>query len=265
MIARRASAGADAGGDRQPISAGVSEARRASWAVGLAVAAYGVSFGALAVASGLDVWQACVLSLLMFSGGSQFALIGVLASGGVAAGPAAIAGAALLGLRNGLYAVRVSPIVGRGFWRRLLAGHLTIDESTAVATAQAEPEAQRAGFWWTGWIIFLGWNLTTLIGALLGDLLGDVSAYGLDAAAAAAFLGLLWPRLRALQPVVVAIGAAVVAAVTIPVLPAGLPVILAALVAIVVGLLDLLGRPEPSPVAPHAEIPPAPDTGEADR
>ncbi|WP_168915636.1 AzlC family ABC transporter permease [Microcella flavibacter] len=244
---------------------GVAEARRASWAVGLAVAAYGVSFGALAVASGLDVWQACVLSLVMFSGGSQFALIGVLASGGAAAGPAAIAGAALLGLRNGLYAIRVSPIVGAGFWRRLLAGHLTIDESTAVATAQATPEGQRAGFWWTGWIIFLGWNLMTLLGALLGDLLGDVSAYGLDAAAAAAFLGLVWPRLRALQPVAVAVGAAVVAAATIPVLPAGVPVILAALVAVVVGPLDLLGRPVAAPIEHHADVPPAPDAGEADR
>ncbi len=55
---------------------------RASFAVGLAVAAYGVSFGALAVASGLDVWQTCVLSLFMFSGGSQFALTSWLAPQG---------------------------------------------------------------------------------------------------------------------------------------------------------------------------------------
>ncbi|HQG70693.1 MAG TPA: AzlC family ABC transporter permease, partial [Rhodoglobus sp.] len=70
---------------------------RASFAVGLAVAAYGISFGALSVAAGLDVWQTCVLSLLMFSGGSQFALVGILAIGGAAAGGAAIASAALLG------------------------------------------------------------------------------------------------------------------------------------------------------------------------
>ena len=223
-----------------------SAARRAAWraslAVGLAVSAYGVSFGALAVASGLDVWQTCVLSLVMFSGGSQFALIGVLASGGAAAGPAAIAGATLLGLRNGLYAIRVSPIVGPGWAKRLLAGHLTIDESTAVATAQSTLAGQKIGFWATGAIIYIGWNLTTLIGALLGDLLGDVSSWGLDAAAAAAFLGLVWPRLRALQPVVVAIAAAVVCAVLIPVLPPGLPVLVAALVAVVVGLPDLFGR-----------------------
>lgn len=220
------------------------EALKASVAVGLAVAAYGVSFGALAVASGLTVWQACVLSLVMFSGGSQFALIGVIAAGGVAAGPAAIAGATLLGLRNGLYAIRVSPIVGPGFAKRVVAGHLTIDESTAVATAQAVPSAQRVGFWATGIIIYVGWNLMTLVGALLGNLLGDVSAFGLDAAAAAAFLGLLWPRLQSLQPVAVAVGAAVVAVVLIPLVPPGIPVLAAALVGVVAGVAA--ARKEPA-------------------
>jgi len=215
---------------------------RAALGVGLAVSAYGVSFGALAVASGLDVWQTCVLSLLMFSGGSQFALVGVLASGGASAGPAAIASATLLGIRNGLYSMRMSPIIGGPWWRRLLAGHWTIDESTAVGTAQPTLRGQRIGFWVTGAVIYIGWNLTTLIGALLGDLVGDVRMYGLDAAAAAAFLGLLWPRLTARQPVVVAIAAAVVAAVLVPWLPPGLPVLAAALVAIVVGVTNLFGR-----------------------
>ena len=178
----------------------VSVAIRASFAVGLAVAAYGISFGALSVASGLDVWQTCVLSLLMFSGGSQFALVGVLASGGAAAGGAAIASAALLGTRNGLYALRVAPFIGGPWPKRVLAAHWTIDETTAVSTAQHSLEGQRAGFWWTGAIIYLGWNLTTLAGALIGDLLGDVSQYGLDAAAAAAFLGLLWPGSSSCNP-----------------------------------------------------------------
>jgi len=227
-----------------PRSPEVTVAIRSSTAVGLAVAAYGISFGALAVAAGLDVWQTCVLSLLMFSGGSQFALVGVLATGGTAAGGAAIASAVLLGARNSLYALRVSPMIGPGRIKRLLAGHWTIDETTAVSTAQPTLESQRAGFWWTGFIIYVGWNLTTLVGALVGDQLGDVSQYGLDAAAAAAFLGLLWPRLKQLQPVVVAVGAAVVAAVLMPVLPPGLPVLAAALVAVVVGLTNWLGTRE---------------------
>ncbi|MCW4384561.1 AzlC family ABC transporter permease [Salinibacterium sp. SYSU T00001] len=206
--------------------------------VAAAVSAYGVSFGALAVAAGLDVWQACVLSLVMFSGGSQFALVGVLASGGAAAGPAAIAGATLLGSRNAIYAMRMGPIVGPGILRRLAAAHLTIDESTAVGTAQGTPEEQRRGFWLTGILVFVGWNLTTLAGALLGDLLGDVSRYGLDAAAAAAFLGLLWPRLSSLQPVAVAVAAAVVATALTPWVAPGLPVLAAAVVAVVVGLTN---------------------------
>lgn len=221
-----------------PVRVAVKEAV----AVAVAVSAYGVSFGALAVAAGLDIWQTCVLSLLMFSGGSQFALIGVLASGGVAAAPAAITSAALLGARNGLYAMRLATIVGRPWWRKAAAAHFTIDESMAVSTAQEEPRAQRVGFWLTGILIFIGWNLTTLVGALVGDAVGDVSRFGLDAAAAAAFLGLLWPRLKQLQPVVVAIAAAVVCAALVPVLPAGLPVLAAAVVAVVVGLTNWWGR-----------------------
>jgi predicted branched-subunit amino acid permease len=222
-------------------STDTSAAVRASLAVGLAVAAYGVSFGALAVASGLDVWQTCVLSLFMFSGGSQFALIGVLASGGVAAGPAAITSAALLGVRNSLYSMRMSPIIGGAWWFKALAAHWTIDETTAVSTAQPTLRGQRVGFWVTGAIIYVGWNLTTLIGALLGDLVGDVRMFGLDAAAAAAFLGLLWPRLKTRQPIAVAALAAVVAALLIPWLPPGLPVLAAAVVAIVVGITNWLG------------------------
>ena len=227
---------------------------RAGIAVGVASSAYGISFGALATASGLDVWQACVMSLLMFTGGSQFALIGVLASGGLAAGPSAIAGAALLGARNGIYGIRMKPVVaGHGFWQTFVAAWLTIDESTAVAVAQPDLRRQRVGFWTTGITIFILWNLTTLIGALIGDALGDIRQYGLDAAAPAAFLGLLWPRLRKLQPIAVAVGAAVVAVALTPVLPTGIPVLAAALVAVIVGLTNWLGRKDELAKLPEGE------------
>jgi predicted branched-subunit amino acid permease len=203
--------------------------------VALATSAYGVSFGALATASGLDVWQTCVLSLLMFTGGSQFAFIGVFGAGGLAALPTAIASAAMLGVRNAAYGMRMAPIVGTTFWRRLGALHFTIDESTAIALAQTSDRARRVGFWVTGIAIYIGWNATTLVGALLGDVVGDPRAYGLDAAAAAAFLALLWPRLRGRQPIAVGVAAAVVATVLTPVLMPGVPVLIAAVVAIVVG------------------------------
>lgn len=217
--------------------------RRDAIGVGLATAAYGISFGALAVAAGLDVWQTCFLSLVMFTGGSQFALVGVLASGGIAAGGSAIVTAALLGIRNVVYGMRMKPVVDRGgLARRIAAAWITIDESTAVALAQSEDRAARIGFWLTGIVIFVGWNLTTLIGALIGDAIGDTSAWGLDAAAAAAFLGLLWPRLKRFQAGAVAVGAALVATLATPVLMPGLPVLVAALVAFVVGWFDLSSR-----------------------
>lgn len=218
---------------------GTGRAWRQGLSVALATSAYGISFGALAVASGLDVWQACVLSLVMFTGGSQFAFVGVFAGGGLAALPAAVASAALLGVRNIAYGIRMSPIVGATWWSRALAVPFTIDESTAVALAQTHSRARIAGFWVTGIGIYVGWNLSTLAGALLGDVLGDPRAYGLDAAAAAAFLALLWPRLRGLQPIAVGIAAAVVATVLTPVLMPGVPVLIAALVAVAVGWFDL--------------------------
>ena len=216
-------------------------ATRQGLAVALATSAYGISFGALSVASGLDIWQTCVLSLLMFTGGSQFAFVGVVAAGGPAAAPAAIASSALLGVRNAAYAMRMAPVVAGGFWRKLTATHFTIDESVAVGLAQDAPRARQAGFWVTGIAIWVGWNLSTLLGALLGDVLGDPRSYGLDAAAAAAFLALLWPRLRGRQPLAVAAGAAVVAALLTPWLMPGIPVIAAAGVAVAVGLFDPRG------------------------
>ena len=226
-------------------------ALRAGLAVGIAVATYGFSFGALSVASGLDVWQTCVLSLFLFSGGSQFAVVGVLASGGLAAGWTAIASSAFLGLRNGIYSIRMAPIVGTSVWIRPAAAQLTIDESTAVALNQDEPRAQRVGFWTTGIAVYIGWNLTTLAGALVGNVLGDVNGLGLDAVAAAAFLGLLWPRLKQLQAGVVAAASAVLATALIPFAPPGVPVLAAALVALLVGLTNWFDRANSHPANSH--------------
>lgn len=210
--------------------------------VGLATGLYGVSFGALSVAAGLDVWQTQVLSLLMFSGGSQFAFIGIIAASGlgsVAIG-AAVVSAWLLGIRNGFYAVRMAPILERVGLQKLIPALLTIDESTAVATAQSETSDQRNGFWFTGLAVFVFWNLATLLGAFLGDAIGDPATWGLDAAAAAAFLGLIWPRLKERQALAVAALSMVVAVVLTPALPAGVPVLVAGAIAIVFGIFNWL-------------------------
>jgi predicted branched-subunit amino acid permease len=211
---------------------------RQALSIGAATGAYGISFGALAVAGGLSVAQACALSLVMFTGGSQFALVGVVGAGGSPA--AAIATATLVGARNGFYGLQMARILRPRGVRRLLAAHVTIDESTAVGTTQAavrpdRPDLAPLGFWATALAVFTLWNAATLLGALVGDALGDPRTYGLDAAAAAAFLALLWPRLGDARTRAVAAGAVVVAAALVPLVPPGVPVLAAAVVALVAG------------------------------
>jgi predicted branched-subunit amino acid permease len=209
---------------------------RDSLSVSFTVGAYGVAFGAAAVANGFSVLQSCLLSLLTFSGASQFAVIGVIGAGGSAI--SGIATASLLGFRNGLYGVLMAPILKvRGF-KRLIAAHITIDESTGVSLSQEArgPEAMREGFWLTGFGVFIFWNLFTLAGALGAKAMGDPSAWGLDAAVPAAFLGLVWPRLKSSTDKTLAIIAAVFAIATTPFLPAGLPIIGTAVIAVIAGL-----------------------------
>lgn len=204
-------------------------------AVGVATGAYGLSFGAISVASGLDVWQSCALSLLVFTGASQFALVGVIGSGG---NPlfGAVSGL-LLGTRNTLYGIKVAPMVGWHGRRRAAAAHILIDESTAMTLTRTSREHARAGFLSTGLAVFVLWNLATLVGALAGDSLGDPRTYGLDAAVGGAFLGLLWPRLDTTRNRVAAVLGAALALSLVPVTPAGVPVLAASVVALGLGLL----------------------------
>lgn len=221
--------------------------RRTGLSIGLATGLYGISFGALATASGLNVWQAMVLSAVMFTGGSQFAFIGVVGGGGSAIG-AALA-AVLLGIRNTLYGLILAPSLPRTGLRGIARAQLTIDESAALAASGTTTEEKRAGFWAAGVWVYVFWNLFSLLGALAGQYVADPSAWGLDAAAAAAFIALLWPRLRSGDAVAIAVAAAVIALVTTPMLPAGLPVLAAAAVAVVAGLLPSRGRRAGGPPA----------------
>jgi predicted branched-subunit amino acid permease len=211
--------------------------------IALATGAYALSFGAVSTAAGLSLLQTSVLSLAMFSGGSQFATVAVLGSGGSAL--TAAAAAVLLGSRNALYGLRLSSLLGVRGPRRLVAAQLVIDESTAMSLGRDDDRLNRLGFWATGAGVFALWNLGTLIGALAAHALPNVKSIGLDAAAPAAFLALLAPRVRSRLALVVAAAAPAVAMAGVPFLPIGAPVLVAALVAIVTGALT--ARPSRAP------------------
>ncbi|WUQ25386.1 AzlC family ABC transporter permease [Streptomyces sp. NBC_00236] len=206
--------------------------------VGIAVGLSGFAFGVTAAGSGLSLLQICALSLLVFTGASQFALVGALAAGG---NPyTAAAGAFFLGVRNSFYGLRLSQLLALPGALRPLAAQWVIDETTAVTLPQPTRRAARIGFTVTGLTIYVLWNVTTLVGALGAEALGDTAAWGLDAAGPAAFLALLAPMLKSTTERVTAALAVVLALGLLPVLPAGVPVLLAALAAPAV--LFLMGR-----------------------
>jgi predicted branched-subunit amino acid permease len=202
--------------------------------IGIAAGAYGVSFGAISVSAGLSVLQTCALAALMFTGASQITFVGIIAAGGSAWTAASTA--ALLGTRNALYGVRLSSLLEVTGARRFLAAHFVIDETTAMAIARDTPAESRLAFWITSAILFSIWNVANLVGALATEVLPDPKALGLDAAPPAAFLALIAPRLRAREPVAIALAAGVVALALVPFVPPGVPLLVVAVLVVAYGL-----------------------------
>jgi 4-azaleucine resistance transporter AzlC len=194
--------------------------------LGIAVGVYAISFGVASVAAGASIPQTCAMSLLVFTGASQFSAVSVIASGGSAG--SAMGGALLLAARNGVFGLTMSSRLPGRLSTRLVAAQLTIDESTAMATAQKEPDLQRIAFWCTGVAIYVFWNIGTLIGALAGNAI-DPKTFGLDAAIPAAFVAMVWPHTRTRRGLQAALIGAALCLLTVPILPVGVPILAAAL------------------------------------
>jgi 4-azaleucine resistance transporter AzlC len=207
---------------------------RTAVSVAFTVGLYGAAFGAAGVTAGFSILQTCLLSILLFSGASQFAVVGIMGAGGSAI--SAIATATLLGFRNALYGLQMAPILKVSGLKRVLAAQITIDESTAVATLQENDEDRKRGFYITGVGVYIFWNLFTYLGALGASAIGDPSVWGLDAAVPAAFCGLIWPRLKHKKQFLVSAIAIVWALLLTPIAPAGIPIITTVLLAVIFGV-----------------------------
>src|SRR6516225_6363544 len=213
----------------------------------LAVWFIGLSYGAIAVASGFPLWVPAAQSILVLAGASEFLFIGIVASGG---NPFAAALAGLLvNARHLPYGLALPNVTGSnvtrpnvtgpdggergltgsgwGWGRRLLGSHVMNDESVAFALAQEDLPRQRAAYWACGLGVLLCWPAGAILGALIGRAIGNTGAFGLDAMFPAVILALIVPALRHRVTVRAALIGAVIALATTPFLPAGLPVLLA--------------------------------------
>lgn len=204
----------------------------ASVTLGAVVGVFAVVFGAVAVAAGGSVLQACAMSLLVFTGASQFTAVSVVDSGGTTG--SALSAAMLLAARNGVYGLTMASHLDGPLARRLVAAQLTIDETTAMATAQATPAHRRAAFWITGGSVYVFWNLGTLVGAVAASAI-DPATYGLDAAFPAGFVALLAPQFRTRVGRRAGLLGGTICLVTIPFVPVGLSILCAG-AAVVLGI-----------------------------
>ena len=196
-------------------------------AIGVATGAYGISFGVLAQAAGLSLLQTIAMSALVFTGATQFSVIGTISAGGALG--TAIGNGLLLAARNAAYGIAMTPLLRGSLARRVFGSQIVIDESTAMARAQDDPETARRALLTTGISVYVFWNSGTIVGALAGGAIRDPAAFGLDAMFPAAFLALLAPQLRQPGAVRAAVAGALIAAVLVPFTPPGIPVLAAAL------------------------------------
>ena len=206
---------------------------RTSLSVAFTVGLYGAAFGAAGITAEFSILQTCLLSLLLFSGASQFAVVGIMGAGGSAV--SAIATATLLGFRNALYGLQLAPILKVTGLKRIIASQITIDESTAVSTLQSNDSDRKRAFYLTGFGVYIFWNLFTFLGALGASAIGDPSVWGLDAAVPAGFCGLVWPRLKDKRLFLISACAIILALLLTPITPAGIPIITTVLLAIFFG------------------------------
>ncbi|THV39560.1 AzlC family ABC transporter permease [Glycomyces buryatensis] len=193
-------------------------------AIGIAIV--GASFGALATTAGLPWWIPVAMSFLTFAATSQFAMLAVItAGGGVIAG---LVAGIVIHLRHIPYGLAVGDLYWKHWWTRLLGTHMLIDQSTAFALAAGEDRRRaKTAFWATSVILFIAWNVGTVIGVLAGGYIADPAVLGLDAAFPALLLALLVPALKDRGTLLAALVGAAIALATAPFLPTGIPVLLA--------------------------------------
>jgi 4-azaleucine resistance transporter AzlC len=221
--------------DRNPSDVAIRKAaerriRNRALTIGVSVTPFGLSFGAVSVEAHLNLLQVCLLSLVLFSGASQFALVSLIGAGGSYI--SAVGTALLLGVRNGLYGARINALLRPSGWRRLVMAEVTIDESTAMAVSEAPSGHSARAFWSTALSVYVLWNVSTVVGALVGNALGSPATTGLDVAGPAAFIALLAPRLSTARMRLVALGSGVIALVTVPIVPVGAPILIGGLTAV---------------------------------
>lgn len=156
---------------------------------------FGLLFGALAEAQGLDVVNTMLMSLLVNSGSAQMIGLGMITSG--AAWPLTVMTVLLINLRHVFYSAALAPYVRPMplLWRAAIAFGMTDAVYALAAKRFSDPVPEQDNRRWyvlsNAIAIYVAWNLSTLCGWIFGQTLADLSSWGLDFAVYASYIGLV--------------------------------------------------------------------------
>ncbi|WP_179425447.1 AzlC family ABC transporter permease [Spelaeicoccus albus] len=200
----------------------------------LADGVVGLSYGAIAVSKGFELWVPVVLAIAVLAGAAELLFVGIVASGGSVF--AAMAAGLLVNARHLPFGVAVRDVIGSG-WRRVLGSHVMNDESVVFALSQQQADKRKAAFWICGVGILICWPVGAFVGGLIGGSIGDTDVFGLDAMFPTVLLALVLPSLKDRRTRLAVIAGAVIAVATTPLLPAGMPVLLS-----LIGLIFTAGK-----------------------
>jgi 4-azaleucine resistance transporter AzlC len=181
------------------------------WPVMGTVLVVGTTFGVVARQSGLEPLEIIAMSLLVFAGASQFVMVQLFSQATPA--PVVIVSVLFINLRHLLMATSLRPHLGQlPLAQRLFAAFFITDESFAMATGHFRRGGRSVAYYFTFAIaLFVLWNLSTVIGIVVGGAIGDPRRFGVDFAITATFIGIVVLAIRHRADVAVAVVAALVA------------------------------------------------------
>lgn len=200
----------------------------------VAVAAFGVAYGVLAVGAGFSPWLATFSSVIIVSGAAQFTMIGLLAAGPV---PVLLA-ATGLGLRHLPMSAALANMIGAQPLRtRMRLAWILVDETFGLSVRAANSGVEDVVAYKSAadLMLYTGWIGGTVVGAWFGGAI-DPEAVGIGVLFPLLFLGLAAPMIRGRRDWVVAGSAVVTTLVATLVLPPAWQITVAAVAASLAGI-----------------------------
>lgn len=208
------------------------------------------AFGIFALANGLNIAEAVLMSMTNVTSAGQLAAVPIIATGGTLIELAV--SQLVLNLRYALMSVSLSQKLGPSvrLFDRFLISFVNTDEVFAVASSQEGTVGRKYLY---GLILtpFLGWSTGTLIGAAAGQFLPEIVISALGIAIYAMFVAIVLPKAKKHRPTAACVLIAIVlscAFTYVPVLkdiPRGFTVIICAVIAAaVMAVLAPVGEEE---------------------